>query len=117
MPAAEHVPAARARGFTLIELMIVVAIVAVLASLAYPSYTRYVKRGQRAGAQVALNEAAQFMQRYYSANNAYDRKPGDTTKTVTDTSLAAREPAQGAQGQRQADLRNQGDDRSASRTR
>ena len=71
--------------------MIVIAIIAVLASLAYPAYTRYVKRGQRTGAQVALNEAAQFMQRYYGANNAYDRALGATSKTAgsDDTRLPA----------------------------
>lgn len=82
---------ARTRGFTLIELMITVAIVAVLAGLAYPSYTSYIKRGQRSNAQQALNEAAQFMQRYYSANNAYDRALGDTAKATNsdDTRLPA----------------------------
>ena len=40
----------RARGFTLIELMITVAIVAILAALAYPSYTRYMLRAHRASA-------------------------------------------------------------------
>ena len=51
--------------------MIVVAIVGILAAIAYPSYTEQVKRGQRSKAQTALLEAAQFMQRYYAANNSY----------------------------------------------
>ncbi|MBI5925446.1 MAG: type IV pilin protein [Aquabacterium sp.] len=59
------------RGFTLIEVMVVVAIIGILASIAYPSYTEYVRRGQRAKAQTALMEAAQYMQRYYAANNSY----------------------------------------------
>lgn len=68
----------RSSGFTLIELMITVAIVAILAALAYPSYVEYVKRGKRAEARTLLLEDAQFMQRFYSANNRYDQKL-DTT--------------------------------------
>lgn len=60
-----------ARGFTLIELMVVVAIVGILAAIAYPSYVEYVKRGRRAEVQTALLEAAQYMQRFYAANNRY----------------------------------------------
>lgn len=49
--ASSNVPwGGRARGFTLIELMITVAIVAILAALAYPSYTRYMLRAHRASA-------------------------------------------------------------------
>ncbi|HEY6721273.1 MAG TPA: type IV pilin protein, partial [Burkholderiales bacterium] len=39
------------RGFTLIELMIVVAVIAILAGIAYPSYTSYVRRGNRSAAE------------------------------------------------------------------
>ncbi len=60
-----------AYGFTLIELMIVVAIVAILASIALPSYTSYVARARRADARTQLLQAAQFMQRFYAANDQY----------------------------------------------
>jgi len=61
----------RARGFTLIELMIVVAIVALLAAVAYPSYTSYVKRGYRASAQSYVMDLAQKQAQYLADNRAY----------------------------------------------
>lgn len=59
------------RGFTLIELMIVVAIVAILAAIAYPSYQEHVRKTRRAQARVDLTETVQLLERYYSARNSY----------------------------------------------
>lgn len=60
------------RGFTLIEVMIVVAIIGILASIAYPSYQQYVKRARRADAAAALLENAQYLERYFTENSRYD---------------------------------------------
>ena len=59
------------RGFTLIEMMIVVAIVGILAAVAYPSYDEYVKRGNRTEGQAFLSDVAARQERYFSQNNAY----------------------------------------------
>lgn len=59
------------RGFTLIELMIVVAVVAILASFAVPAYNEQVRKGRRADAMAAMNETAQALERFYTLNNTY----------------------------------------------
>jgi type IV pilus assembly protein PilE len=58
-------------GFTLIELMIVVAVIGILASIAYPSYLEYVKKGRRAAAQSHLMEIAQRQQQYLLDARSY----------------------------------------------
>lgn len=57
------------RGFTLIELMIVVAVVSILAAIAVPSYQDSVQKSRRADAQAALQQFRQAMERYYTKNN------------------------------------------------
>jgi type IV pilus assembly protein PilE len=75
-----HTPAKRSgsrrrgdaqRGFTLLEVMIVVAIVAILAGVALPSYFDYVRRGQLPEASAALSDFRVKMEQYYQDNRNY----------------------------------------------
>ena len=59
------------KGFTLIELMIVVAIVGILAAIAYPSYQQHVLRSWRSTASGCVLALAQSMERQFTANMTY----------------------------------------------
>lgn len=59
------------RGFTLIELMVVVAIVGILAAIAYPSYSQYTIRANRAAAQSEMMAIANRQQQFLLTNRNY----------------------------------------------
>lgn len=79
----------RSRGFTLIELMIVVAIIAVLAAIAYPSYTSYITKTRRNAATACLSEYANYMERYYTTNLRYDQDSSNTAIVLPQLGCAA----------------------------
>jgi len=68
---------ARRRGFTIIELLIVVAVIGVLAAIAMPMYRDYVVRANRSDAIIALTELANLQEKFYSNEFSY-------TSTISD---------------------------------
>jgi type IV pilus assembly protein PilE len=71
----------RARGFTLVELMVVTVIISILAAIVYPSYAESVRRSKRASARARMSEVAQRLQQYYS------ERQGSASYTTTLTDL------------------------------
>jgi type IV pilus assembly protein PilE len=61
----------KSQGFTLIELMVVVAIIGILASIAMPAYSRYVQRSKAAEATTALSEWRNRVERFFQDNRTY----------------------------------------------
>jgi type IV pilus assembly protein PilE len=76
-------------GFTLIEVMIVVAIIGILAAIAIPSYNDYVRRGQLPEAFNALSDYRSKMEQYYQDNRNYgtaaDKCASDATASSWNT--------------------------------
>ena len=72
----------RSPGFSLIELMIVVAIIAILAAIAYPAYTSHIVKTRRVAAEGCMAELANYMERYYTTNLAYDKDTGGAANAL-----------------------------------
>lgn len=60
------------KGFTLLEMVVVVAIVGILATIAYPSYQEYVKKSRRGDMQSEMMRIAQEAQRYQVINRSFN---------------------------------------------
>jgi type IV pilus assembly protein PilE len=80
----------RSRGFSLIELMMVVAIIAIIAAVALPSFRQYVIRSARTEARNALLEVAALQERYRYSNPGYA-----TTLTALGITASPYETAEG----------------------
>ncbi|TVR92240.1 MAG: prepilin-type N-terminal cleavage/methylation domain-containing protein [Wenzhouxiangellaceae bacterium] len=72
MPAERKTLPGSDRGFTLIEVMIVVVIIGVLAAIAYPAYQRHVIESNRSAVQAEMMEVAQLFERCFTRTNAYN---------------------------------------------
>ncbi|MBA2709820.1 MAG: type IV pilin protein [Tatlockia sp.] len=72
------------QGFSLIEIVFVIAIIAIFASFAYPGYRESIVRARRVDGQIALIELANQMENYYSKQQSYQ---GATLGTGSETDV------------------------------
>ncbi len=91
-----HGKARRQAGFSLLEVMIVVAIVGILVAIAVPSYENSVVKTKRKAVAACMLEVSQFMERFYTTNLRYDQTAAATPVAVTMPDLTCRADLTGA---------------------
>lgn len=75
---------ARERGFTLVELMVVVVVISLLAMVAVPSYNKSIAKARRGDAQASLSNLSSAMERFFTENGTYVGAAGSAgTPTAT----------------------------------
>ena len=84
------------KGFTLIEMMIVVAILGIVSAIAVPSYMDYVTKGKRTDAKVELLRMAQLQESYFVQNLSYAK---DFTSATNAGGLGLTGPIESEQGE------------------
>lgn len=83
------------RGFTLIELMVVVAILGIIAAIAYPSYVKQIQQTKRSDAITALQDITQRQESYFLRQYSYAKDltqlgyPASTTQALYSLSVTA----------------------------
>jgi type IV pilus assembly protein PilE len=90
------------RGFTFIELMVVLALVGLLAVIAIPSYQESVRKSRRAEVRSQLMEVAQYLQRFYSHNDSFATTKAGAAATIP--SELAKVPRNAAPGSQSYDI-------------
>lgn len=76
-------------GFTLLELLVVVAIIGILMSIAIPSYQDYIRKARRGDGKTTLLTTAQAMERFYTENSTYSAATLGTTSTAVGKTTTA----------------------------